>query len=187
MKVLKTELPGVLLVEPEVFNDARGFFVEVFRTDRYAAVGIPGPFVQDNLSSSVTNVLRGLHFQNPNAQAKLVFAAEGEIFDVAVDVRLGSPHFGRWTGARLSGANGRQLFIPEGFAHGFCVLSEHARIVYKCSAPYDRASEISIVWNDPDIGIDWPIRVPIVSPKDAAAPRLRDIDRARLPRFGAPA
>lgn len=183
MKVRETELPGVVVIEPDVFPDARGFFLETFRADRYAAAGIPAAFVQDNLSFSMAGVLRGLHFQQPRAQAKLVYAVQGEIFDVAVDVRLGSPHFGRWTAARLSGENGRQIFIPRGFAHGFCVLSGTARVAYKCDAVYDAPSELSLVWNDPDIGIAWPVDSPVLSAKDAAAPRLSEIERARLPRF----
>ena len=186
MKVETTGLPGLLLIEPEVFRDARGYFLETFRADGYAAAGIPGPFVQDNVSFSHAGVLRGLHFQNPNGQAKLVFALEGEIFDVAVDVRAGSPSFGRWTGARLSADSGRQLYIPRGFAHGFCVLSQTARVAYKCDALYDPGSELSVMWNDPDIGIEWPLAAPVLSKKDAAAPRLADIDRARLPRFEKP-
>lgn len=184
MKVRTTGLPGVILIEPEIYSDARGYFLETFQAARYAAAGIAGPFVQDNISFSGPRVLRGLHLQHSKAQAKLIFAAEGEIFDVAVDVRSGSPHFGRWTGARLSAENGHQLFIPAGFAHGFCVLSEHARVAYKCDTLYDKAAELSILWNDPDIGIEWPIQSPVLSPKDAAAPRLRDIDPARLPRYG---
>ncbi len=183
MKVNETDLPGVMLIEPDVYADARGYFLETFQAERYAAAGIPGPFVQDNISYSGPRVLRGLHFQNPNAQAKLIFAAEGEIFDVAVDVRLGSPHFGRWTGARLTAESGWQLYIPGGFAHGFCVLSASARVTYKCDPPYDQAAELPILWSDPDIGIDRPIRKPILSEKDTAAPRLRDIERARLPRY----
>lgn len=186
MRVGKTSLPGVLLVESEVFRDARGFFLETFHADRYAAAGMPGPFVQDNVSFSGAGVLRGLHFQNPNGQAKLVFALQGEIFDVAVDVRSGSPHFGRWTAARLSGENGKQIYIPRGFAHGFCVLSETARVAYKCDAFYDPRMELSVAWNDPEIGIEWPIEAPVLSKKDTAAPRLADIDRGRLPRFEPP-
>jgi dTDP-4-dehydrorhamnose 3,5-epimerase len=182
MKVTETDLPGVLLVEPDVFVDDRGYFLETFRAERYARAGMAGPFHQDNLSFSQAGVLRGLHFQNPSAQAKLVFALEGEIFDVAVDVRAGSPGFGKWASARLSGDNRRQVYIPEGFAHGFCVLSPTARVMYKCTSVYDAAAEVSVLWNDPDLGIDWPLDSPTLSPKDAAAPRLRDIDPARLPR-----
>jgi dTDP-4-dehydrorhamnose 3,5-epimerase len=146
---------------------------------------MPALFRQDNLSFSTARVLRGLHLQHPSGQAKLVFAVEGEIFDVAVDVRVGSPGFGRWTGARLSADNRHQLFVPEGYAHGFCVLSNQARVVYKCTTLYDPKTEMSIAWNDPDIAIDWPVESPRLSAKDAAAPRLRDIDPGRLPRFEA--
>lgn len=184
MNVRDTGLPGVILIEPEIYSDGRGYFLETFQAARYAAAGIPGPFVQDNISFSGPRVLRGLHFQNPNGQAKLIYAADGEIFDVAVDVRRGSPHFGRWTGARLTAENGHQLYIPAGFAHGFCVLSQHARVAYKCDTLYDKAAELSVLWNDPAIGIEWPVQSPILSPKDAAALPLRDIDPARLPRYG---
>lgn len=184
MKVTETSLPGVLLIEPDVFRDARGYFLETFRADRYAAAGIPGPFVQDNVSFSRGRVLRGLHIQNPNGQAKLVFALTGEVFDIAVDLRVGSPQFGRWTGVRLSEKDGRQLYIPKGFAHGFCVLSDEARVGYKCDAVYDQTNEFSVAWNDPDIGIAWPIESPVLSQKDAAAPRLSEIPRGKLPVFG---
>jgi dTDP-4-dehydrorhamnose 3,5-epimerase len=185
MKVAETELPGVLLIEPDVYADDRGHFLETFRDVRYEAAGMPALFRQDNLSFSTARVLRGLHLQHPSGQAKLVFAVEGEIFDVAVDVRVGSPGFGRWTGARLSADNRHQLFVPEGYAHGFCVLSNQARVVYKCTTLYDPKTEMSIAWNDPDIAIDWPVESPRLSAKDAAAPRLRDIDPGRLPRFEA--
>lgn len=184
MRVVETDLPGVLLIEPDVYADDRGYFLETFRDGRYRESGMPGVFRQDNLSFSRARVLRGLHFQHPGGQAKLVFTVEGEIFDVAVDVRVGSPHFGRWMGARLSADNRHQLFIPEGFAHGFCVLGEDARVAYKCTTLYDPKTEMSIVWDDPDIAIEWPVSAPRLSAKDAAAPRLRDIDPARLPRFG---
>ncbi len=186
MNIQKTAIPGVLLIEPEIYKDDRGLFLETFQAERYASAGIGGPFVQDNMSCSRAGVLRGLHLQNPRGQAKLVFAVEGEIFDVAVDVRVDSPHFGKWVGTTLSGENGRQIYIPEGFAHGFCVLSPTARVAYKCTTPYDRASELSVFWNDPDIGIAWPIKSPHLSAKDATAPRLRDIGRDRLPRFNKP-
>ncbi len=186
MKVAETGLPGVLAIEPEIYSDGRGYFLETFHAGRYRAAGLPAAFVQDNVSFSKGRVLRGLHLQHPNGQAKLVYAVEGEIFDVAVDVRDGSPHFGQWAGEALSAANGRQLYIPEGFAHGFCVLSSQARVAYKCTAPYEAACELSVAWNDPDIGIAWPVSEPVLSQKDAAAPRLRDIERARLPRYEGP-
>lgn len=183
MKVRKTELPGVLLVEPDRFGDDRGFFQETWHARRYRDAGISGAFVQDNMSMSSRGVLRGLHFQQPNAQGKLVFVLEGEVFDVAVDVRVGSPHFGRWTGAMLSAENGRQLFIPAGFAHGFCVTGKTALFAYKCTEFYDHESERTIRWDDPQIGIEWPISAPLVSDKDAAAPSLTDIARECLPRY----
>lgn len=187
MKVTTTTLPGVLVIEPAVFADARGDFMETFNAERYAEHGIRGPFVQDNQSLSAPDVLRGLHFQNPNAQDKLVHVVRGAVFDVAVDIRAGSPTFGRWTGAELSDENRRQLYVPGGFAHGFCVIRGPAVFSYKCTAFYDPAAEKTIAWNDPDIGIDWPVRQPIVSDRDAAAPGLCDLDPEALPRFSAAA
>jgi dTDP-4-dehydrorhamnose 3,5-epimerase len=183
MKVTPTELPEVLVIEPDVYADDRGYFLETFRDSRYDDAGIRGPFRQDNLSFSTARVLRGLHLQHPGDQAKLVYAIEGDIFDVAVDVRVGSPRFGHWVGVRLTADNRRQIFIPEGFAHGFCVISERARVAYKCNTYYDPKTEMSVLWNDPDIGIAWPVAGPRLSAKDAAAPKLRDIDPARLPCF----
>lgn len=183
MKVRETPLPGVLMVEPEVFGDGRGLFFETYRAQRYAEAGIPASFVQDNVSLSERGVLRGLHLQNPNPQGKLIYVLQGEVFDVAVDVRVGSPTFARWTGTVLSGENKLQLYVPEGFAHGFCVLSETALFAYKCTDVYTPASELSIFWNDPAIGIEWPVDGPLLSPRDAAAPRLADIDPGRLPRY----
>jgi dTDP-4-dehydrorhamnose 3,5-epimerase len=162
-------------VEPDVHRDARGFFLETYHQRKYAAAGIIGDFVQDNHSRSARGTLRGLHAQVKQPQGKLVRVVEGEIYDVALDIRSASPTFGRWVGMRISGGDFRQLWIPPGFAHGFCVLSETAHVEYKCTAPYDPADEISILWNDPDLGIEWPIRDPIVSPKDSRAPRLREI------------
>ena len=174
MKVLPTALPEVLIIEPKVFGDSRGFFFESYQAARYAAAGINGPFVQDNLSRSVRGTLRGLHFQEPRAQGKLVQVLRGAVWDVAVDVRRGSPRFGRWVAVELSEAAPRQLWIPPGFAHGFCVLSDSADFFYKCTELYAPECERSIAWNDPAIGITWPIGSPILSPKDAAAPRLAD-------------
>ena len=184
MKVIETELPGVLIVEPDRFGDARGFFQEIWHEGRYGEAGIPGPFVQDNMSLSAQGVLRGLHYQNPHAQGKLVYVLQGEAFDVAVDVRLGSPTFGKWTGVALSGDTGRQFYIPPGFAHGFCVTGESALFAYKCTDFYKPETEGAIRWNDPAIGIDWPVSDPTVSGKDADAPLLADVDRARLPVHG---
>lgn len=183
MKVEETSLPGVLLIEPRVFGDDRGYFLETFRAERYQAAGIAGPFVQDNLSFSRGPVLRGLHLQHPRAQAKLVFVLAGEVFDVAVDVRPGSPSFGLWTGAHLSAENKRQLYIPTGFAHGFCVLSETVLFAYKCTDVYAPEAEITVRWNDPEIGIAWPPVEPVLSARDAAAPYLREIDADRLPPY----
>lgn len=183
MKLSEMTIPGVILIEPDVFADDRGYFLETYRDARYTEAGVAGPFVQDNLSYSKARVLRGLHFQNPRAQAKLVYVFAGEIFDVAVDVRRGSPTFGRWTGARLSSDNRHQLYIPAGFAHGLCVLSRWAHVMYKCTDVYDPAAEVSVLWNDSDIGIDWPVRAPRLSSKDATAPPLKAIDPQRLPSY----
>lgn len=174
MKVIQTELPGVLILEPKRFGDDRGFFMEMFHEKRYAEAGIPGPFVQDNFSRSVKGTLRGLHFQEPNAQGKLVQALAGTVYDVAVDIRRGSPTFGKWVGVELSAENRRQLWVPAGFAHGFCVVSESADFHYKCTDFYSPTSERGIAWNDPDLGIPWPVTSPLLSPKDSAAPRLED-------------
>ncbi|WP_141588789.1 dTDP-4-dehydrorhamnose 3,5-epimerase [Myxococcus sp. AB056] len=174
MKVTPLEIPEVLLLEPKVFGDDRGFFMEMFHAARYAAVGIPGPFVQDNYSRSAKGTLRGLHFQEPQAQGKLVQVLAGAVYDVAVDVRRGSPTFGQWVAAELSSDNRRQLWIPPGFAHGFCVVSDSADFHYKCTALYAPETERSVVWNDPDLAIPWPVSEPLLSPKDAQAPRLRD-------------
>ncbi|QQR42051.1 dTDP-4-dehydrorhamnose 3,5-epimerase [Myxococcus xanthus] len=174
MKVTPLEIPDVLLLEPKVFGDDRGFFMEMFHAARYAAVGIPGPFVQDNYSRSAKGTLRGLHFQEPQAQGKLVQVLAGAVYDVAVDVRRGSPTFGQWVAVELSSDNRRQLWIPPGFAHGFCVVSDSADFHYKCTALYAPETERSVVWNDPDLAIPWPVSEPLLSPKDAQAPRLRD-------------
>jgi dTDP-4-dehydrorhamnose 3,5-epimerase len=172
MRVVPTDLPGVLILEPIVYRDARGFFLETYHAGRFGQAGIVGSFVQDNHSRSAGGVLRGLHAQRRKPQGKLVRAVLGEVFDVAVDIRPGSPTFGRWTGVTLDAASFRQLWIPPGFLHGFCVMSEWAEIEYKCTALYDRDDEIGVVWNDPDIGIVWPIANPALSPKDAALPPL---------------
>jgi dTDP-4-dehydrorhamnose 3,5-epimerase len=174
MKVVPTELPEVLIVEPKVHGDSRGFFFEAFHAKRYAEVGITGSFVQDNLSRSVRGTLRGLHFQEPRAQGKLVQVLRGTVWDVAVDVRRGSPRFGRWVAVELSEGTPRQLWIPPGFAHGFCVLSESADFFYKCTEIYAPECEQSVAWNDPAIGISWPVSEPLLSAKDRAAPRLAD-------------
>jgi dTDP-4-dehydrorhamnose 3,5-epimerase len=181
MKVTETDLPGCLVVEPQVFGDARGYFFEQWNQARYESHGIcPFP-VQANVSRSARGVLRGLHYQWPNPQAKLVSVLEGEVFDVAVDIRRGSPHFGRWTGVGLSAENKRQFWIPEGFAHGFVVLSENAIFQYMCTAPYDAAADAGLRWDDPDIGIQWPVESPQLSSKDSGLPLLCDVGPARLP------
>jgi dTDP-4-dehydrorhamnose 3,5-epimerase len=184
MKVTPLEIPEVLLVEPRVFGDARGFFIETYHEERYRAAGIPHRFVQDNLSSSMQNVIRGLHLQHPRGQGKLVQVLTGEVLDVAVDVRRGSPTFGRWVGVTLSGENHLQVFIPPGFAHGFAVLSPRAVFAYKCTELYVPEHELGVAFDDPDLGIRWPVADPVVSPRDRAHPRLRDVDPARLPPHG---
>lgn len=186
MKVRDAGLPGVLLVEPMVYRDARGRFMENWSRQRYHDLGIAGPFVQDNLSHSRMGVLRGLHYQAPHPQGKLVSVLRGAVWDVAVDVRAGSPTFGRWLGHTLSEENAFQLYVPEGFAHGFVVTSEDAIFSYKCTSYYDSAAEGTVLWNDPDLGIEWPVEDPVLSDKDRAGPRLRDIADERLPRFGTP-
>ena len=175
MRFTPLALPEVILVEPDVHRDARGFFVETYHLEKYRAGGIAGPFVQDNHSRSVHGTLRGLHAQRRRPQGKLVRAVDGEMFDVAVDIRRGSATFGRWVGVRLSGENFQQLYVPPGFAHGFCVLSAVVHVEYKCTDFYDAADEIGLAWNDPDVRIEWPIRDPIISDKDQRLPRLRDL------------
>jgi dTDP-4-dehydrorhamnose 3,5-epimerase len=179
MNFLETELPGVVIVESKRFGDDRGFFMETYHSEKFAAGGIPSAFLQDNHSRSVKGVLRGLHYQEPRAQGKLVRAVTGTIFDVAVDIRRGSSSFGKWVGVILSEENGRQLWVPPGFAHGFQVLSETADVVYKCTELYDPAGDRSILWSDPEIGIEWPLAAPLLSSKDAVAPTLAAAIAAR--------
>jgi dTDP-4-dehydrorhamnose 3,5-epimerase len=174
VKVTTTQLPGVLVIEPHVFGDSRGFFVETFQAERYTAAGIGGPFVQDNLSRSAKGTLRGLHFQEPKPQGKLVQVLQGAVWDVALDVRKGSPHFGAWVGIELSSENRRQLWIPPGFAHGFCVVSEMADFFYKCTDFYAPDAERAVRWDDPALGIRWPVQLPLISAKDQSAPPLVD-------------
>lgn len=183
MRTERTELPGVLTIEPRVFDDARGAFYETYAEQRYREVDVPSAFVQDNVSVSTRGTLRGLHLQHPHDQAKLVYVVQGAVLDVAVDVRVGSPWFGRHTAVELSSDNHRQLYIPEGHAHGFCALTEWAVVIYKCSDYYDKGSELSVRWNDPALDIAWPVSEPLLSPKDAAAPTLADIDPRRLPLY----
>lgn len=170
-------LPGIIIIETRLFRDDRGFFTESYKQSDFLSAGMPEAFLQDNFSYSVRGVLRGLHFQKaPRAQAKLVSVAMGEVFDVAVDIRQGSPHYGKWFGVHLSGENGRLLYIPAGFAHGFYVLSNEACVSYKVTSEYDPSLDRGIIWNDPDLGITWPTEAPLLSPKDAALPRLCDSD-----------
>jgi dTDP-4-dehydrorhamnose 3,5-epimerase len=182
MNVIPTGISEVLIIEPKVVRDQRGFFLETFQAERYAAQGIRGLFVQDNLSRSRCGVLRGLHLQHPRTQGKLVCALRGEVRDVAVDVRLGSPTFGRHVAVDLSEGNRRQLWVPRGFAHGFVVLSESADFFYKCDELYSPSDEIVVRWNDPALGIDWGVKSPTVSERDAAAPLLANV--RGLPIYG---
>ncbi|HEV8657863.1 MAG TPA: dTDP-4-dehydrorhamnose 3,5-epimerase [Thermoanaerobaculia bacterium] len=174
MHVIQTSLSGVLLLEPKIWSDDRGFFLETYHIERFREAGIGAEFVQDNQSRSQRGVLRGLHYQEPNAQGKLIRCSRGAMFDVAVDIRVGSPQFGKWFGVELNDENQQILWVPAGFAHGFCALTDDCDVTYKCTAFYDPGTERAIVWNDPDIGIDWPISQPRLSTKDAMAPRLKD-------------
>lgn len=183
MNVIKTPLPGVLLIEPKVFGDRRGYFMETFQAERYREAGIKADFVQDNFSHSQGGVVRGLHYQLHHPQAKLVSVISGEVFDVAVDIRQGSPTFGKWFGAILNDENHRQLYIPQGFAHGFCVLSKTADFQYKCSDYYHPEDEVGVSWNDPAIGIEWPITDPVLSDKDKGLLPLVDIPADKLPPY----
>ena len=182
MNVVATGLPGVVIVEPRVFRDERGFFLESYNEQRFREAGLPTEFCQDNHSRSVRGVVRGLHCQVAHPQGKLVSVAHGAIFDVAVDVRRGSPHFGRWVGVHLTGEDGRALWIPPGFAHGFCAVSDVADVTYKCTGLYHPEDECGVMWNDPGIGIEWPVRDAIVSAKDAQCAPLH-AGRRDLPAF----
>jgi dTDP-4-dehydrorhamnose 3,5-epimerase len=182
-KISQTKLPEVLVVEPEVFGDSRGFFLETYHYKKYAEKGIEKPFVQDNHSRSSRGILRGLHYQLKTPQAKLVYAATGEILDVAVDIRKGSPAFGEWVGIILSEENHFQLYVPEGFAHGFCVLSETADVIYKCSDLYTPGDDMGVNWSDKSININWPEKVPLLSDKDKNLPLLKDISDDLLPPY----
>jgi dTDP-4-dehydrorhamnose 3,5-epimerase len=182
VRITKTEIPGVLLVEPAVFRDPRGWFLETHHERRYAEAGITERFVQDNCSRSVRGTLRGLHFQEPRAQGKLVMALEGSVYDVVVDIRKGSPTFGQWYGVELSSENLWQVYVPPGCAHGFCVTSEHATFLYKCTEFYSPKDERGIAWNDPALGIPWPVSAPILSAKDQAFRTLKAME-SELPRY----
>lgn len=184
MKVLSTQLPGVKLLEPTVHTDSRGFFLETYQQERYSHYQVGPHFVQDNLSFSKRSTLRGLHLQWPYPQGKLIYVLQGEVFDVAVDVRVGSPTFGQWVGEILSDENRHQLWIPQGFAHGFCVLSETALVAYKCTDLYHRETELSLRWDDPEVSIRWPLDAPQLSDKDAQAPYLAALSLDRLPPYG---
>lgn len=171
-------------MEPKVFPDDRGYFLETWNSTRYEQVGIPSLFVQDNISFSKKGILRGLHFQYPQSQGKLIQVLSGEVLDVVVDIRLGSPTYGQWVGEVLSESNHRQIYAPLGFAHGYCVTSETAIFSYKCTDFYNPATEHGIIWNDPDIGIEWPIEQPLLSTKDKANLRLKELQPENLPQFG---
>ncbi len=180
MKVIQTGLPGCVVIEPRVLDDERGHFYEAFRLSGLEGLGMSA-FVQGNVSRSARGVLRGLHYQWPNPQGKLVSVVEGEVWDVAVDIRRGSPQFGRWTAVVLSAENRRRFWVPEGFAHGFVALSGQAELHYLCTAAYDREADAAIAWDDPALAIDWPVARPQLSPKDAVAPRLADLPEEFLP------
>jgi dTDP-4-dehydrorhamnose 3,5-epimerase len=185
MRVTPQAIPDVLLVEPKVFGDPRGYFFETYSATRYAEAGIEGPFVQDNVSRSRRGILRGLHLQHPHDQGKLVFVLDGEVLDVAVDVRVGSPTFGRWVSALLSSENKHQLWVPPGFAHGFCVTSEHALFAYKCTDLYSPEDELGVAYDDSELAIPWPVAEPLLSDKDRRHPPLSAIAREKLPRYAA--
>lgn len=184
--IAPARIPDVLVISPQVFGDDRGYFLEVWHRVRYQGHGLPETFVQDNVSRSVRGTLRGLHLQHPFGQGKLIHVLDGDVFDVAVDVRVGSPTFGKWAGERLSGDNHRQLYVPAGFAHGFCVVSDSALVAYKTTELYRPEAEFSIAWDDPALGITWPVDSPLVSPRDRTAPLLSQIPLDRLPPWRQP-
>jgi len=183
VKVIETKLPGCVVIEPAVFGDARGYFFETWNAERFAALGLPDRFVQSNVSTSAQGVLRGLHYQWPRPQGKLVSVLEGEVYDVAVDIRRGSPTFGQWAATMLTAENHRHFWIPEGFAHGFCVVSAFATFSYQCTDLYSPTADGGIRWDDPAIGIDWPVNSPVLSDKDAKAPLLANVAPERLPEY----
>jgi dTDP-4-dehydrorhamnose 3,5-epimerase len=184
MNIIKTKLQTVLILEPKVFSDERGYFLETWNSKRYEDAGISGPFVQDNISSSKKGVLRGLHYQYPQSQGKLIQVLSGEVIDVAVDIRVGSPTYGQWISEMLSETNHKQMYIPPGFAHGYCVTSETAIFAYKCNEFYNPATEHGIIWNDPELNIDWSVKEPILSTKDKNYSKLKDVAPDMLPHFG---
>lgn len=183
MKCINTLLPGVVIIEPNVFKDGRGFFLETYSSKKYEEAGIGEVFVQDNHSHSDYGTIRGLHYQLKHAQAKLVYVVTGEIYDIVVDIRVGSPSYKKWVGVKLSEENKRQVFVPKGFAHGFCVQSEKADVIYKCTDFYAPGDEYGVLWSDSDLGIDWCVDSPIVSEKDSFYPKLNDIPVDILPKF----
>lgn len=184
MNIIRFDIPGLVLIEPKVFGDDRGCFTETYNAPRYAEAGITRPFVQDNHShSNRRGVLRGLHSQLTRPQGKLIYVIRGEIWDVAVDIRRGSPAFGRWKEVLLSAENHRQLFVPEGCLHGFVVVSETADVIYKCTDLYDPRDEVGVIWDDPTFRIPWPVAAPLLSPKDGLLPRFADLPADRLPVF----
>lgn len=182
MKVVPLDLPEILLIEPDVYRDPRGFFLETYQAQEYRAAGIAGTFVQDNHSRSVHRTVRGLHAQSQRPQGKLLRVLHGEIFDVVVDIRRGSPRYLKWLSVILSADNFRQVYIPPGFAHGLCVTSEYADVAYKCTDYYDPSDELNILWNDPAIGVVWPTVDPLLSDKDRRAPRVAEVE-AQFPQF----
>jgi dTDP-4-dehydrorhamnose 3,5-epimerase len=184
VRITEAPLPGVLVIEATRFRDARGWLAELWNADRYRAAGFDATFVQANISASPRGVLRGMHYQYPHPQGKLITVVSGTTWEVAVDVRAASPTFGRWYGHELSGSNGVQLWVPEGFARGFLVLSDEAVVHYSCTAIHDPSADRTLAWDDPDVGIEWPERPAVLSEKDRAAPRLRDIPPAALPTTG---
>ena len=183
MHIIETPLPGVIIIEPKVFGDARGFFMETYNAERYRDAGVKEEFVQDNLSQSRKNILRGLHFQKPMEQGKLVQVLSGEVYDVAIDIRYGSPTFGQWEAVVLNSENKKQFYIPPGFAHGFVVTSEQALFMYKCTDFYNPAGECTIAWDDPELGIPWPVQSPILSSKDSVGCYLKDLSQSELPAY----
>lgn len=185
MKTIETGIPGLIIIEVKAYGDERGYFKELWRASVYSGFQLPGSFVQSNVSSSGAGVIRGLHYQFPQSQGKLVSVLEGSIFDVAVDIRTDSPTFGQWAGVELSSRNHRQLYVPEGFAHGFCVMGNRAMMHYLCTAEYAAEFDAAVAWDDPDIGVQWPIKATNLSAKDRSAPRLRDIAPEDLPRMPA--
>jgi len=181
VRVIETGIPGLVITEPRVHGDERGYFFETWNAERYSAIGLPDRFVQSNVSRSAAGVIRGLHYQYPQPQGKLVTVLQGRVFDVAVDIRSDSPTFRQWAGVELSSSNHRQMYVPEGFAHGFCVLGDEALMNYMVTAPFRAEFDKAVAWDDPEIGIDWPLQPQSLSTKDSTAPLLKDIELADLP------